>query len=172
VPTRVTTTLQLSSDSGHGGGQVHVYGRKQPAQLKKRKDRLDRGHLKRGTAPLLAAKAATATIPIVFLTGGDPVEAGHVASFNRPGGNVTGIAFMNVALTGRRIDLLHKLVPAALRFALLLNPNDARNQISDAQEAAAAIGRQIANPTSAAFPLVYAKRHVHTGQADRLFGSD
>jgi putative ABC transport system substrate-binding protein len=92
-----------------------------------------------GDVSVSAAKAATTTIPIIFLTGSDPVEAGYVASFNRPGGNVTGIAFINVALTGSRIELLHKLLPTALRFALLLNPNDAPRQISDAQEAAAAI---------------------------------
>jgi putative ABC transport system substrate-binding protein len=90
-----------------------------------------------------AAKAATTTIPIVFSTAGDPVEAKHVASFDRPGGNVTGIAFISAALIGKRLDLLHQLVPAALRFALLLNPNDARRQVSDAQTAAAAVGRQI-----------------------------
>jgi putative ABC transport system substrate-binding protein len=96
-----------------------------------------------GDLPISALKAATTTIPIVFLTAGDPVEAGHVASFDRPGGNVTGIAFMSAALTGKRFELLHQLVPPALRFALLLNPNDARRQISDAQQAATALGRQI-----------------------------
>jgi putative tryptophan/tyrosine transport system substrate-binding protein len=97
-----------------------------------------------GDPPISAAKAATNSIPIVFLAGLDPVEAGYVASFNRPGGNVTGIAFLNVALNGKRLQFLHQLVPAALRFALLLNPNDAlRRQVSDAQQAAAAIGRQI-----------------------------
>jgi putative ABC transport system substrate-binding protein len=97
-----------------------------------------------GDPAISAAKAASATIPIVFLTGGEPVDAGYVASFNRPGGNLTGIAFNNVALNGKRLDLLRQLVPAASRFALLLNPNDAgRRQIVDAKEAAAAIGRQI-----------------------------
>jgi len=96
-----------------------------------------------GDLAISAAKAATATIPIVFLTGGDPIEAGHVASFNRPGANVTGIAFINSALTGKRLLLLHQLVPAASRFAFLINPNEARRQTSDAQSSAAAIGRQI-----------------------------
>ena len=96
-----------------------------------------------GEHSVSAAKAATATIPIIFLTGADPVEAGYVASFDRPGGNVTGIAFISAMLTGKRLGLLHQLVPAASRFALLLNPNDARTQISDAQAAAASIGRQI-----------------------------
>jgi putative ABC transport system substrate-binding protein len=93
--------------------------------------------------PISASMEATTRIPIVFLTGVDPVEAGYVASFNRPGGNVTGIAFINSALTGRRLELLHQLVPAALRFALLVNPNDYPAQISDAHAAAAAVGRQI-----------------------------
>jgi len=96
-----------------------------------------------GDVPVSAAKAATTTIPIVFLTGNDPVEAGHVASFDRPGRNVTGIAFISVALNGKRLELLHQITPAAVRFALLLNPNETRRQIADAQAAAAVIGRQI-----------------------------
>ena len=96
-----------------------------------------------GDLAVSTAKEATATIPIVFLTGGDPVEAGLVASFNRPGGNVTGISFINAALTGKRVGLLHQLVPEASRFALLINPNEAYRQIADAQSAVAAIGREI-----------------------------
>jgi len=93
-----------------------------------------------------AAKAATSTLPIVFVTGGDPVEAGLVGSFNRPGGNVTGVSFVNTALTGKRLGLLHQLVPSASRLAMLvnpLNPSASASQVADAQAAAAAIGAQI-----------------------------
>ena len=94
----------------------------------------------------LAAKAATTTIPIVFGIGEDPVETGLVASLNHPGGNVTGNAIMNGQLTAKRLALLHALLPAATRFAVLVNPGNPRTfaaVTSDAQAAASAIGRQI-----------------------------
>jgi putative tryptophan/tyrosine transport system substrate-binding protein len=94
----------------------------------------------------LAAKAATTTIPIVFVTGGNPVEGGLVTSFNRPAGNVTGINFISSELTGKRLGLLHDLLPSASRFAFLENPNNQLSfaaQTADAQAAASAIGRQI-----------------------------
>jgi ABC-type uncharacterized transport system substrate-binding protein len=99
-----------------------------------------------GTPAVVAAKAATTTIPIVFVIGDDPVQTGLVASFNRPGGNVTGISFMNAQLTAKRIGLLHELLPAAERFAMLVNPGNQRAAAAvtaEAQEAAAAIGRPI-----------------------------
>jgi putative tryptophan/tyrosine transport system substrate-binding protein len=95
---------------------------------------------------VVAAKAATTTIPIVFTIGDDPVEAGLVDSFNRPGGNVTGVSFINAQLTAKRIGLLHELLPTAQRFAMLINPADQRAaaQVTrEAQAAVAAIGRQI-----------------------------
>jgi ABC transporter substrate binding protein len=97
------------------------------------------------TAATLAAKAATSTIPIVFSIGGDPVQTGLVASLKRPGGNVTGVNSMNVELVAKRIGLLHELLPASARFAMLVNPKNAttESQTKDAQAAAAAIGRQI-----------------------------
>jgi putative tryptophan/tyrosine transport system substrate-binding protein len=93
----------------------------------------------------LAAKAATTTIPIVFETASDPVQAGLVLSLNRPGGNVTGIASMNVELGAKRLGLLHELLPRAARFAVLVNPNETHAEIviRDTRAAAATIGRQI-----------------------------
>jgi ABC-type uncharacterized transport system substrate-binding protein len=99
-----------------------------------------------GVPAAAAAKAATATIPIVFSIGDDPVEAGFVTSFNRPGGNVTGISFMDVQLTAKRLGLLHELRPAAKRFALLVHPGFPRiaaTVTADAQAAASSIGLQI-----------------------------
>jgi putative tryptophan/tyrosine transport system substrate-binding protein len=97
------------------------------------------------TAATIAAKAATATIPIVFSIGGDPVQTGLVASLKRPGGNVTGINSMNVELSGKRIGLLHELLPGSTRFAMLVNPKNATTQaqVKDAQAAAATLGRQL-----------------------------
>jgi len=97
------------------------------------------------TAATIAARAATATIPIVFSIGGDPVQAGLVASLKRPGGNVTGVNSMNVELSGKRIGLLHELLPASKRFAMLVNPKNATTQAQtkDAQAAAATLGRQL-----------------------------
>jgi putative tryptophan/tyrosine transport system substrate-binding protein len=99
-----------------------------------------------GTLSVAAAKAATTTIPIVFSIGDDPVQAGLVASFNRPERNVTGISFMNAQLTAKRIGLLHELLLAAERFAMLVDPGNQRAAAAvtaDARAAAAAIGRQI-----------------------------
>ena len=97
------------------------------------------------SAGVLAAKAATTTIPIVFRTGGDPVALGLVTSINRPGGNVTGVGAMSLEIVTKRLGLLHALLPAATRFAVLFNPNDpnAGQYTKDLQAAASAIGRQV-----------------------------
>jgi putative ABC transport system substrate-binding protein len=98
------------------------------------------------TPATLAAKAATAAIPIVFQIGGDPVQAGLVASFNQPGGNVTGVTSMNLELEAKRLGLLHELLPGAARLAVLVNPDNstiAEATITDVRAAAMSIGRQI-----------------------------
>jgi putative ABC transport system substrate-binding protein len=97
------------------------------------------------TPPALAAKAATTTIPIVFMTGVDPVEMGLVASFNRPGANVTGVTFLSNKLVAKRLELLATLVSGAAPIGMLAhtrNPNTAAD-VRDALAAAAALGRTL-----------------------------
>jgi putative ABC transport system substrate-binding protein len=98
-----------------------------------------------GTTSALAAKAATATIPIVFSTGGDPVKEGLVASLRRPGGNCTGVSLLSTALAVKRLEILREVVPKASVIAVLLNPNSAstQTQTEDVQKAARAIGQQV-----------------------------
>src|SRR5262249_28365808 len=93
-----------------------------------------------------AAKLATATIPIVFYTGGDPIVAGLVASLNRPGGNLTGVVNLNVELAPKRLELLHEVVPTATVVAVLINPTSpilAEATTRDLQKAARAAGLQL-----------------------------
>jgi putative ABC transport system substrate-binding protein len=90
------------------------------------------------TASALAAKAATTTIPIVFMTGDDPVRADLVASLARPGGNVTGIANLSGELGPKRLELLHELVPTAASVGLLVNPTSVSVEIYEKEHAAAA----------------------------------
>jgi putative ABC transport system substrate-binding protein len=95
--------------------------------------------------PMLAAKAATTTVPIVFAVGGDPVGDGLVANLNRPGGNVTGVHFFIGVLGAKRLDLLRQLVPRAATIAMLVHPNIPNNvaERTDVQAAAQAIGQQL-----------------------------
>jgi putative ABC transport system substrate-binding protein len=95
-----------------------------------------------GVPAAVAAKAATATIPIVFTSGGNPVELGLVSSLNQPGGNVTGVGFLTNELGGKRLELLRELVPAAASVGFLANPTRPSSQfeVKNAQQAAQALG--------------------------------
>ncbi len=99
-----------------------------------------------GPASALAAKAATSTIPIVFVVNEDPVRLGLVASLARPGGNATGINILTGELVAKRLELLREFVPGATRVAVLVNPTDATNAgrtLRDVEPAARAMGLQI-----------------------------
>jgi putative ABC transport system substrate-binding protein len=93
----------------------------------------------------LAAKAATTTIPIIFVIGGDPVRFGLVASINRPGGNITGVSLISSGLGAKRLGLLHELIPNAAVIALLLNPSNpnAGPEREDVQQAGETLGKKI-----------------------------
>ena len=116
------------------------------------------------TPAALAAKAATATIPIVFSFGADPVKIGLVASLDRPGGNATGFGEMNIEVTPKRLGILHELIPGATRFALLLEPRNSPTtpaDVTELQAAGAAVGSQI--------EVVYAAAIV--GELETAFAS-
>ncbi len=104
-----------------------------------------------GARAILAAKAATSTIPIVFTSGSDPVRAGLVPSLNRPGGNVTGVSFLTDALGAKRLGLLREVMPKDATVAVLMNPKGPDTaQLKDVQLAAESIGQpiKIVNATS------------------------
>src|SRR5262245_35973488 len=90
----------------------------------------------------VAAKAATSTIPIVFITGADPVQVGFITSLNRPGGNLTGVTSLDTELGPKRLQLLHELLPKAGTLAALVNPTFPGSgiQTRDLQTAASALG--------------------------------
>jgi putative ABC transport system substrate-binding protein len=98
-----------------------------------------------GDISIQAAKAATTTIPVVFVTGFDPVAAGFVASLNRPGGNLTGVSFLVVFTVAKRLGLLSELVPTAGMIGMLVNPNNpnAESTTRDAQAAAEKLGKKL-----------------------------
>jgi putative tryptophan/tyrosine transport system substrate-binding protein len=98
-----------------------------------------------GGPSAMAAKTATTTVPIVFTFGSDPVKAGLVASFNRPGGNLTGVSWFSSDLGPKRLELLLELAPKTAVIALLVNPNNAElaSQPADFQEAARTLGKQV-----------------------------
>ena len=98
------------------------------------------------TPAALAAKAATATIPIVFVTAGDPVKLGLVASLNRPGGNLTGVTTLSVEVAPKRLEALHEIIPTATTFALLINsssPALAESTTRDVRASARTLGLQL-----------------------------
>jgi ABC-type uncharacterized transport system substrate-binding protein len=107
--------------------------------------------IRRPVAAIVANSIATyaamrlTTLPIVFVTGGDPVRDGLVASLNRPGGNVTGVVFFSSVLGAKRLDLLRQLVPEAKSIAILANPNNSNTEaeVKDVQAAALAIGQPL-----------------------------
>jgi putative tryptophan/tyrosine transport system substrate-binding protein len=129
-----------------------------------------------GNNSVLAAKAATPTIPIVFTSGIDPVKAGLVASLNRPSGNVTGVSWFSVELGGKALGLLHELLPNAAVIALIVNPNnpEAQSQPANAQEAARSLGWQLHvlnGRTESEIDTAYATLTQHRAGAV-LIGSD
>jgi len=134
------------------------------------------------TFAALAAKAATTTIPIVFEMADDPVRLGLVTSLNRPGGNITGVATLNIEIAQKRLQLLHEVVPSAKVVALLINPADATGaeiQTRELRSAAHALGLelQVLNArTETDFDAVFANiTHMQAGglviAADPLFAS-
>jgi putative tryptophan/tyrosine transport system substrate-binding protein len=98
-----------------------------------------------GTVSARAAKAATATVPIVFTTGDDPVRVGLVASLNRPGANLTGVTVLTARQGSKRLGLLHEMVPTASPIAILINPQnpDTEDEAKDIQQAASSLGVQV-----------------------------
>jgi ABC-type uncharacterized transport system substrate-binding protein len=104
------------------------------------------------TASALAAKAATITVPIVFLTGGDPVRDGLVASLNRPGGNATGISFVSAEVGAKQLGLLRELQPGVARIAVVVDPKWPITEpfVSQVRAAASAMGSKSTSSTSAA----------------------
>jgi putative ABC transport system substrate-binding protein len=98
-----------------------------------------------GVQAILAARAATASIPVVFVTGDDPVRLGLVASMNRPGGNLTGVSALTQSLEAKRLDILHQLLPNTTRIAMLVSRNNpsAELQLKEASDAARVLGRQL-----------------------------
>jgi putative ABC transport system substrate-binding protein len=105
-----------------------------------------------GTVTALAAKAATANVPVVFVIGADPVKWDLVASFNRPGGNVTGVSFLVDALVAKRMEVLRELIPIGTSIGLLVNPKNpnAESNMKDVETAARSIGQEIQVVTASA----------------------
>lgn len=153
-PHRFAALRQGLSEAGYGEGQNVAFDVRLLEGQYERAPEAARDLVRRGVAVIvatggpqvaLAAKAATASVPIVVTFGGDPVTSGLVASLNRPGGNVTGVAILAVELVAKLLDVFHELLPRATAVALLVNPD---NPVSDAyaratQDAARALTLQL-----------------------------
>jgi len=130
----------------------------------------------RTSAPALAAKAATSTIPIVFQTGIDPVKDGLVASFSRPGGNVTGVTRLTTELMQKRLGVIYELVPKASAVGLLVNPNGpgSARQVQEMQEATRARGLalHVANASNDAELEAALAAIAQSGAAALIQGND
>ena len=128
------------------------------------------------TASPIAAKAATTTIPIVFLTGGNPVKLGLVSSFNRPNGNLTGVSWMSNTLFSKKLELLHELVPEARTIGFLVNPANPNTvaDTADVHAAAGALGLSVlvANASSANDIDATFAEFVQARVRALLFGAD
>jgi putative tryptophan/tyrosine transport system substrate-binding protein len=152
-PHLMTAFRQALKDAGYiEGGNVAIYYRSANGQtdrlLTLAGDMVGRRVaviVTLGGAASLAAYAATTTMPIVFASGADPIASGLVSSLNRPGSNATGVYIFQQGLEGKRLGLLHGLVPLAALIAVLLNPTNAnfQAQLRGVQEAARAIGQQV-----------------------------
>jgi putative tryptophan/tyrosine transport system substrate-binding protein len=154
APQLVAATIQGLKDTGFIEGQnvaiEYRFGQNQNERLPALADDLVHRQVAviaaLGTPAAVAAKAATTTIPIVFGTAGDPVKLGLVASLNRPGGNVTGVSILTLAVTPKRLELLHELIPTAHIMALLVNPANptlAEENSSSVRSAADALGLEL-----------------------------
>jgi len=151
LPDRVTAFHQGMKETGYVEGQ-NVAIEYRSAEDQARLPLLVADLLRRqvalivgNTSAALAAKAATTTVPIVFASGGDPVQLGLVASLNRPGGNVTGVSFISLELGAKHLGLLRELRPGAARIAVLVDPKSPTTEpfVSQVQAAASVIGQQI-----------------------------
>ena len=151
---RLTGVRQGLKESGYVEGQnvaieyrfAHGQNDRLPALAADLVDRRMAGMVTVGTPATLAAKAATATIPIVFAIGVDPVQFGLVASLSRPGGNLTGVVSLAADLVAKKLEILHELLPDAAVVAMLVNPGNpifVEPESRAAQDAARSLGVQL-----------------------------
>src|SRR5262245_47118703 len=149
---RVTAVHQGMKETGYVEGQNFAIEYRSAEGQTDRLPLLVRDLLRRqvalivgNTPAALAAKAATTTVPIIFVSGGDPVKLGLVASLNRPGGNVTGVSFISIELGAKQLGLLRELRPGAVRIAVLVDPKFPTTEgfVSELRAAASVFGQQI-----------------------------